>query len=230
MIRHTYLTVFTLLLLLHTTKVFSQDASASDSQPAYVERGGLLIVEAEDFADQKKTELRAFHLVSQDATVDATPDGDEAHWRDASGKAYLEILPDTRRTHADKLVPGENFADEPGTMAVLSYPIQITTPGRYYVWVRAYSTGSEDNGIHVGLDGMWPESGKRMQWCQGKNSWRWESKQRNAKNHCGEAYKIFLDIKEPGQHDIQFSMREDGFEFDQWLITTDREYQPQLPK
>ncbi|MFN3150265.1 hypothetical protein [Bremerella sp.] len=215
------------LFLFHGTMLCVESANAADPQWKPVEKDGLLIVEAEAFAEQKKTEHRAFHRISQDATLNISPDGDEAHWNDASGMAYLEVLPDTRRTHADKLIHGENFAKEPGTVAVLSYPVQITNPGRYYVWVRAYSTGSEDNGIHVGLDGEWPESGQRMQWCQGKNSWRWDSKQRTEKNHCGERYKIFLDIKEPGEHTIEFSMREDGFEFDQWLITKDKEYHPE---
>ena len=31
--------------------------------------------------------------------------------------------------------------------------------------------------------------------------------------------KIWLDIKEPGLHTIMFSMREDGFEFDKFLLT-----------
>ena len=30
----------------------------------------------------------------------------------------------------------------------------------------------------MGLDGKWPESGQRLQWCEGKRSWQWESKQR----------------------------------------------------
>ena len=30
----------------------------------------------------------------------------------------------------------------------------------------------------MGLDGKWPKSGQRLQWCEGKRSWQWESKQR----------------------------------------------------
>jgi len=215
-----------LITLFTSSQIAIGSADANDSNSIPVEKDGLLAVEAESFAKQSKTEKRAFHITSADAAPEITPDGDEAHWKDASGQAYIEILPDTRRTHDDKLINGENFTNEPGEIAVLSYPIKITTPGRYYVWVCAYSTGSEDNGIHVGIDGQWPETGQRMQWCQGKNTWRWESKQRTEKNHCGEPYKIYLDIKEPGEHTIEFSMREDGFEFDKWLITTDREFQP----
>jgi len=196
-------------------------------KPIPKETDGQLTVEAEDFVSQTKTEKRAFHITSAKETPTASPDGDPPHWKGASGGAYLEVLPDTRRTHADKLISGENFFNEPGKQAVLSYQVQITNPGRYYVWVRAFSTGSEDNGIHVGLNGEWPETGQRMQWCQGKNTWKWESKQRTQEKHCGEAHKIFLDIEKPGEHIIQFSMREDGFEFDQWRLTKDRDHKPE---
>ncbi|GAK98027.1 hypothetical protein JCM19294_1649 [Nonlabens tegetincola] len=104
--------------------------------------------------------------------------------------------------------------------------MRFNNPGRYYVWVRAYSTGSEDNGIHVGLDGEWPEYGKRMQWCKGKNKWTWESKQRTKEEHCGVPHQIYLDIEKAGTHDIQFSMREDGFKFDKFILTKDRNYTP----
>ncbi len=134
------------------------------------------------------------------------------------------MLPDTRRTHADKLIKETNFAPQPGTTAVLDYEVNFQTPGKYYVWVRAHSTGTEDNGLHVGIDGQWPESGQRMQWCDGKKSWWWESKQRTEKEHCGEPFKIFLNVETAGPHTISFSMREDGFEMDKWLMTTDRDF------
>ncbi|SMP58690.1 Galactose oxidase, central domain [Neorhodopirellula lusitana] len=191
----------------------------------FAERDGLVAVEAEHFAEQTQTDVRAFYLTQAKKTPGISPDGDPSHVEGASGGAYLEILPDTRRTHADKLIAGTNFSGEPGKLAVLTYKVNFQNAGRYYVWVRAYSTGSEDNGLHVGLDGQWPESGQRMQWCQGKNTWRWESKQRTEKQHCGEPYKLYLDIAEPGQHTIHFSMREDGFEFDKWLMTKNRDFQ-----
>ncbi|MEM9645899.1 MAG: hypothetical protein AAF989_12990, partial [Planctomycetota bacterium] len=162
-------------------------------------------------------------MTTADKTPEFTPDGDPSHVEGASNGAYLEILPDSRRNHGEKLIHGTNFSPSPGKLAVVSYKVHFNTPGRYYVWVRAHSTGSEDNGIHVGLDQQWPASGNRMQWCQGKRTWRWESKQRTAEQHCGEPHKIFLDIDKAGTHVIHFSMREDGFEFDKFLLTTDRE-------
>ncbi|EMI21652.1 signal peptide protein, partial [Rhodopirellula maiorica SM1] len=175
---------------------------SSAADPVFKEVDGLVAVEAEHFVEQTLTDKRAWHLTSTETTPDITPDGDPPHVAGASGNAYLEILPDTRRTHADKLIRGTNFAPEAGGMAVLKYKVNFSTPGKYYVWVRAYSTGSEDNGLHVGIDGEWPETGQRLQWCQGKNGWRWESKQRTEKQHCGEPYKIFLDVPTAGVHTI----------------------------
>ena len=182
------------------------------------ERDGLLAVEAEDFDRQKLTEVRQWVIVS-----------DGAHATSAGGGAYVEVLPDTRTTHDDELVRGENFTNEPGVMAVLEYDISIANPGRYFVWVRAYSTGTEDNGIHVGLDGSWADSGQRMQWCEGKHEWTWASKQRTAEQHCGVPGLIWLDIDEPGRHTVMFSMREDGFEMDAWTLTSDPDFNPGLP-
>ncbi len=97
--------------------------------------------------------------------------------------------------------------------------IQFNIAGKYYVWVRTFSTGSEDNGVHVGLNDNWPESSQRMQWCEGKDSWTWASKQRTEHVHCGEEKLIYLIIENPGIHNIMFSMREDGFTMDKWAMS-----------
>jgi hypothetical protein len=184
------------------------------AQPPPTEQNGLLEVEAENFTSQDKTAIRKWVIHSTTSAALVEPDGDPSHAATASGGAYIEVLPDTRRTHDDKLIAGQNFSNQGGELAVVHYRVKINTPGRYHVWVSAYSTGSEDNGIHVGLNGAWPESGARMQWCEGKNSWRWQSSQRTEQMHCGEPGKIWLDIDRPGEHTISFSLREDGFEMD----------------
>ena len=185
----------------------------------FEEKNGKLVVEAEAFHSQEMNEVRKWYVVDSAFDPNSFQDADPPHHAQASGGAYVEILPDTRTNHDEKLIHGENFSNEPGKLAILHYPVKINTPGKYYIWVKAYSTGSEDNGIHVGLDGTWPESGQRMQWCEGKNAWTWASKQRTKEVHCGVEKLIFLEIKEAGMHTISFSMREDGFEFDQWAMT-----------
>ena len=151
----------------------------------------------------------------------------EDHTKNASGGAYIEALPDTRVTHDDTLLRGENFYPTPGAGGIVAYKITVNSPGRYYIWVKAFSSGAEDNGIHVGLDGHWPKSGQRIQLCKGKYNWTWSSAQRVPKNHCGTPNTIYLDIKQAGEHVVMFSMREDGFELDKFVMTKDANITPQ---
>lgn len=202
------------------------DKPLAGEDVVFEERGGVIAVEAEHYFKQERTDVRQWHLTTKAKTPKVEPDADPPHVAGASGGAYLEILPDTRRNHDEKLIKGENFSDEPGQLGVLSYKVHFNTPGRYYVWARILSSGTEDNGLHVGIDGAWPPSGQRMQWT-GKNKWVWDSKQRTAEVHTGVPYLLYLDVEKPGPHTIQFSMREDGIEFDKWLMTTDRTYKPE---
>lgn len=228
MTKHLFLPVFITLLAVATSGLAQKFLNPIvDENVVFEEKNGLVAVEAEFFYKQTKNDVRAWHRTSKNETPNVGRDEDGPHCRDAGNNAYIEILPDTRVTHGDRLTNGENFSNVAGEMALVHYKVKISTTGRYYVWVRAYSTGSEDNGIHVGIDGTWPDSGQRMQWCEGKNSWRWESKQRTEAVHCGEPYLIYLDIDKPGVHEIMFSMREDGFEWDRFILTNKKEYIPE---
>lgn len=202
---------------------------------ATLAHGEPIVVEAEHFVRQTMDDVRRWYVLESGGELPSLDGaGIPAQWTQsdtsasasASGKALVRSLPDTRMTHDDKLIKGTNFSDKPGVIAVLDYDVQFDRPGRYYVWVRAYSTGSEDNGLHVGLDGQWPPSGQRMQWCSGKNQWTWNCAQRTKEQHCGVPMQIFLDVDEPGSRTVSFSMREDGFAMDQFLLTTDINYRP----
>ena len=180
---------------------------------------GVLVVEAEDFDAVDREDHRKWYVTTADKDSGIKPDPDPNHSEGASGGAYLEILPDTRRTHGDPLVNGVSFSNKAGQCSVLYYPVNIESPGRHFVWVRMCCTGSEDNGLHVGLDGKWPASGQRLQFTGHHGKWQWDSRQRTAKVHTGVLGKIWLDIDKPGLHTIMFSMREDGFEFDKFMLT-----------
>lgn len=204
--------------------------SQAQADKMHIEKNGELLVEAEDFYKQTMTDVRKWYVISSDFKTDLKGASTEPHLDGTSNEKYIEILPDTRVTHDDELITGKNFSNEPGKLAVVHYKVKINDPGRYYIWVRTYSTGSEDNGVHVGLDGEWPESGQRMQWCDGKKSWYWDSKQRTQEVHCGVPGLIYLDIDTAGEHDIQFSLREDGFEMDQWFMTKNKDHKPENTK
>ena len=182
----------------------------------FAEKGGVVAIEAEHFTKQELTDKRAWYLTTKDSTPKLQPDGDPSHIAGASGGAYLEILPDTRRNHDQKLIKGENFSNEPGKLAILSYPVHFETPGTYWLWARAYSTTSEDNGLHFGIDGTWPESAQRWQTVV-KNRWHWMSAQRTKKVHRGVPGILTLEVPSAGLHTIQVSMREDGIALDKIL-------------
>ncbi|NNE90958.1 MAG: hypothetical protein HKN23_04870, partial [Verrucomicrobiales bacterium] len=172
-------------------------------------KNGVVEFEAEDFFKQTKTGKRKWYRSSVDGQPDLKPDADPAHLEGASGGEYIEVLPDSRKNHGEKLIRGENFEPQPGKMAILHYKVEFPEPGKYYVWARAFSTGTEDNGFHIGLNGDWPESGQRWQTVV-KKRWHWECKQRTDKVHTGVPMQLFLEIPKAGEHEIQISMREDG--------------------
>lgn len=181
--------------------------------------------EAESFHEQANDSVRSWYVIEAGKAPDLKPDPDPPHLDGASAGAYIEALPDTRRTHGDKLIKGENFSPEPGQMAILKYRIKFPKAGKYYVWARVFSTGTEDNGFHIGLNGEWPESGRRWQTVV-KRRWHWECKQRTVEVHSGVPMQLYLEIPEAGEHEILVSMREDGCEIDRFILSTDRQYRP----
>ncbi|AUS06307.1 hypothetical protein [Pseudotamlana carrageenivorans] len=220
--------VFLTLITNYTciAQTFNLQQPLVNQDVVFKEKGGLVAVEAEYFNNQTHSEIRQWYRTTKDSAAIVGRDEDANHYLNASNYSYIEVLPDTRVTHDDVIVRGENFSNKPGQLAVVSYKIKFSSPGRYYVWVRAMSTGSEDNGLHVGLNGNWPEHGQRMQWCAGRTYWMWESKQRTKEEHCGVPHKIYLEVPNAGIHDVQFSMREDGFEFDKFVLSNDINYVP----
>ncbi|WP_063709094.1 DUF5060 domain-containing protein [Rhodopirellula sallentina] len=201
---------------------FVMNYDPAKAKKVHVQTDGIVVVEAEDYDAADRQTHRTWFLTTKDKTPDVKPDPDPSHAEGAVGNAYLELLPDTRVTHADPLVQGVSFAPRGGQCSVLYYPIEFKEPGRYYVWARINCTGSEDNGLHVGIDGRWPESGQRLQFTGHHGKWQWDSRQRTEKVHTGVLGKIWIDVDQPGLHTVMFSMREDGFEFDRFLLTKEQ--------
>lgn len=199
----------------------------------YAESDGMVAVEAEHFVAQSNDQIRRWYITKEDTPPLDLPDPDGNHAVSASAGGYIEILPDTRTNHDEALIrytdaeSEANFSPVPGQMGVLSYPVYFNNAGLYIFWARAFSTGPEDNGIHVGLNGVWPESSSRVQLCPGKHQWTWSSAQRRNHNHCGDPRTVLLSIPEPGLHTIQLSMREDGFELDKFILTKDFTFLPE---
>lgn len=175
-------------------------------------------VEAEDYTFKDDRWVRTDSSTGTNAD---DPDGN--HSDGASGGVYFEILPDVRVTHDDLMGPPTAYWGEAGTGPEMHWPVTFPEPGRYHVHIRAYSTGTEDNGIHVGVNGGWPGSGNRMQWCTAGLGWSWSSAQRNSGGNgpCGAEKTIYFDITNSGPHTVAVSAREDGFELDRLVFIKD---------
>ena len=72
---------------------------------------GMVVVEAEEFDAADRQVHRQWLLTTAGKTPEVKPNLDPNHAAGASGGAYLEILPDTRVTHADSLVDGVSFTN-----------------------------------------------------------------------------------------------------------------------
>ncbi|MBX2837090.1 MAG: hypothetical protein KTR35_09570 [Gammaproteobacteria bacterium] len=175
-------------------------------------------VEAEDYT------VKDDRWVYTDSSTGENPDDPDGNHSDgASGGVYFELLPDIRVTHSDPMGPPTAYWGAPGTGPEMHWPITIPEAGRYYVFVRAFSTGTEDNGIHIGKDGQWPQSGRRLQFCTAGNGWSWSSAQRDSGGNgsCGKQHTIYLDFDSAGNYTLQVSAREDGFELDRLVLLKD---------
>ncbi len=204
------------LLFLGTAVLLVTDSVAAETR--ITEDYIAIDVEAEDLdsGDSRWT-------LTDPSTEQTADDPDPNHSAQAVGQAYLELLPDVRVTHADPAGPPAAYWGNGGQGPDLNYSINFPEAGRYYVHVRALSTGTEDNGIHVGLNGNFPSHGQRMQWCTANLGWKWSSAQRGDEEHpCGVEKTIWLQVPSPGQHTVTFTAREDGFEIDRFILIKDR--------
>jgi hypothetical protein len=103
------------------------------------------------FHAQKNSNKRTWHIVDEKHKKMVGNDHDSLEYKTASNKTFVELLPDTFVSHDDELILGVDFSNEPG-LSVLEYKVRFQTPGSYYVWVRAFVTGTENNGIGFAFD------------------------------------------------------------------------------
>ena len=201
------------------------DGGTTSGSGPHVQSAGIVVVEAEHFSRSAANAGGTRQWYAQaGGPVGPGPDPDGFH-DGASGNTYMEILPDTRVAEHDPLT-GDAFVDSGPGGATMEYDIIFDTPGVYFVWVRAFSTGTEDNGLHVGIDGTIYETGLKMQWC-GTGQWSWSNAQRGSGgSSCGQAGTIMVNVPSAGFHTVSFHQREDGFEFDRFMLTTDGSYRP----
>ena len=184
-------------------------------------------IEAETFFDQELTRNRKWYITSEKKQKKIKPDPDKKHLEGVSSGAYIEVLPETFTPKTPDQVHNVNFAKMPGQLAIVKYKVNFKASGVFYVWVRGYCSSTNDNSVHVGVDDKWPNNGRALYFCEGQNSWTWSSVIRKNSDNCSDdSERAYLTIDKPGEHIIKFSMREDGFEFDKFVLTNLSDYEP----
>ncbi len=119
----------------------------------------------------------------------------------SAGTGYLQALPNTGVT----IDTGYTT-----TSPEISFNVQFTTTGTYYVWIRGSAANGNDDSLHAGLDGAAISSADRI---SGFRSWTW-------KRDTLDQAPATLVISSPGIHTIHLWMREDGVRVDRLLLRT----------
>ena len=185
--------IFLVLLLMSVTSCI-----IPTPKPPYVPSDEAIVIEAESYTRARPSSVggRMWYEV------------------DFQGETVMQVLPDTRITHDDPMEPGSFFNNRGG--AELDFDIHLEE-GDYTVWGRCYSEGTEDNGVHVGVNGDLSNNGTALQWC-GTGSWVWSSAQRDSDGPCGKDGTIWIRVTTTGIHTITLYQREDGFRLDKLTL------------
>jgi hypothetical protein len=100
----------------------------------------------------------------------------------------------------------------------MQYRVQFTTPGTYYVWLRGFADNTNNNSVHVGIDGQPTPTADRMS-LNTPGAWTWFQSTMDGP-------VATLSVTSPGIHTINVWMREDGFWLDRLLLTTSSSFVP----
>ena len=95
------------------------------------------------------------------------------------------------------------------------------------IWIRVYSSNSEDDAVHVGLDGEWPVAAARWRTTI-NDEWGWQRNRRflTHAEEGGVPLLAYLDVQQTGQRDLRISMREDGAKLDKIVLALDESNVP----
>ena len=126
-----------------------------------------------------------------------------------SGPGAMQATPDN----------GTNITSSiASTSPELKYRVNFTKTGTHYIWIRGYTTASENNSVHTGLDGVVPSTSDNIE-TNTFNTWVWISDSR-------DGGRVTLNVATAGLHTFSLYMREDGFTADKIVLTTDANYVP----
>jgi hypothetical protein len=114
----------------------------------------------------------------------------------------------TRLTYPDYLTDGPR----------LDYRVHFIRAGLHFVWIRGYATGSNNNSVHIGLNGQRQTNAEGVM-INHNDEWAWSGTTEKG------AY-AFVDIPSIGEHTLNIYMHEDGFRLDKIVLLADSEWVP----
>ncbi|MDZ4699973.1 MAG: PKD domain-containing protein [Rhodothermales bacterium] len=161
----------------------------------FIEAAGMVVMEAEHF--------HANIQRGADSWVSGTA------YAGASGGSYMDTTPDDNteiKTGAETTSPE------------LSFDVNFSTTGSYYVWGRIYAPGNKSNSMHAGINGAIASTTNGFQ-TNTLGQWVWVVLVKNG-------VAVPLSIGTAGTHTVHAWMREDGTAIDKLVLTTDAAFVP----
>jgi len=156
---------------------------------------GMISIEAENY--NKKTE------------------GSRNHYWDDVTKAAVSGIAMEAFPEDDFRLPWEE--DLVSISPKMSYEIEFTQTGTYYIWVRGWAPSGSSDSIHIGLNNEVLLSSSNLN-NFGINHWQW-SNQNNMDPRT-------IEVDNTGVHTLHVLMRESGVAIDKVVITKDLDYIP----
>jgi len=165
------------------------DPSADGS---FLEEGGLIVMEAENYFTVTQVEDHIWSFNTDQAGY--------------SGAGAMMASPNT------------GAAEAQGTGTEMTFDVELTTTGTYYLWVRVFAETVNDNSLHMGDNGT--VSAKKVDAPTNVGTWTWTNI-----NTKGNA--VSMELSTAGLNTIHAWMREDGLILDKIVLTTDAGFVPE---
>lgn len=156
--------------------------------------GNEIVIEAEEYISNTSRSGDTFTT-----SIDGT----------ASAGNYISAQPSDGDTYNTNI---ETTAPEVG------YAVNFASAGRYYIHV-AGKGGSANDSLHIGLNGVVPDSGKSITGF-GSGGYTYETISQQT------GTDAYIDVATAGVQDLSVYAREDGTQIDQIILTTDSGYTP----
>jgi hypothetical protein len=99
----------------------------------------------------------------------------------------------------------------------LDYDVNFPTSGKYYIWVRGRGATSNDDSLHIGLNGQADSRADRITGF--KTGWTWTS-------DTMDDVRASINVESAGRQQLTLWMREDGTIVDKVFLTTNASLKP----